>query len=181
MSCSAGDDRTVRVSGREREHVYTVRVTWTGDRGTGTSAYTAYGRAHEITGDGRPPIPGSSDPTFRGDPSRYSPEDLLVASLSGCHMLWYLHLCADAGIVVTGYRDDAQGTMVESAGGRGHFVEVVLRPDVVVAPGADERRAAALHHRAHALCFIAASVRFPVRCEPRVRVASAAVRERPAG
>jgi organic hydroperoxide reductase OsmC/OhrA len=98
-----------------REHHYAVTVEWTGNQGTGTSGYKAYSRAHEIRVAGKPPIPASSDPSFRGDPARYNPEDLLVASLSNCHMLWYLHLCSTAGIVVTGYIDEAQGTMIDAS------------------------------------------------------------------
>jgi organic hydroperoxide reductase OsmC/OhrA len=152
------------------EHPYEVRVEWTGNLGDGTSGYRSYARAHEIAAAGKPAIPGSSDPAFRGDGSRYNPEDLLVASLSACHMLWYLHLCAEAGIVVTGYVDDARGTLVETADGGGHFAEVVLRPQVTVQAGADGEKAIALHERAHHLCFIANSVNFPVRCEPGVQL-----------
>ncbi|HEU0078513.1 MAG TPA: OsmC family protein, partial [Longimicrobiaceae bacterium] len=135
------------------EHSYEVRVTWTGDLGEGTSGYRSYARTHEIGAAGKPPIPGSSDPSFRGDPARYNPEELLVASLSACHMLWYLHLAAEAGVVVTGYRDDAGGTMLESADGGGRFTEVVLRPAVTVRAGTDPGAADALHGRAHELCF----------------------------
>src|SRR5499426_564348 len=108
---------------RRKEHHYSVVVTWTGNQGSGTSGYRDYRRDHDISAAGKPIIPASSDPIFRGDASRYNPEDLLVASLSGCHMLWYLHLCADAGIRVTEYRDDATGTMVETADGGGRFAE----------------------------------------------------------
>jgi organic hydroperoxide reductase OsmC/OhrA len=151
-------------------HRYQTSLRWTGNRGTGTSGYRAYGRDHEITAPGKPVLPGSSDPAFRGDRVRYNPEDLLVASLSACHMLQYLHLCAAAGIVVTAYEDEAEGTMEETPDGGGHFTEVVLRPLVRVAAGSDPAAADALHERAHHLCFIASSVNFPVRCEPRVAV-----------
>lgn len=156
------------------DHEYVVRVAWTGNRGQGTSDYRGYDRAHDISAPGRPSVPGSSDPAFRGDSSRYSPEDLLVASLSACHMLWYLHLCADAGIVVTDYVDDATGVMTATDPSRGHFTEAVLRPAVAVRHGADLDLAARLHDRAHELCFIANSVNFPVRCEPHVEVEPAA-------
>lgn len=152
------------------EHRYAVRIDWTGDRGEGTRGYRSYERSHEISVAEKPTLPGSSDPAFRGDPSRYNPEELLVASLSACHMLTYLHLCSDAGIVVTGYADEAEGTMVETRDGGGRFTEVVLRPTVTVRPGADAERAARLHDRAHQLCFIAGSVSFPVRREARVVV-----------
>jgi organic hydroperoxide reductase OsmC/OhrA len=148
------------------EHRYAVTVEWTGNLGPGTSAYRTYERRHEIRAEGKPTIPGSSDPSFRGDAARYNPEDLLVASLSGCHMLWYLGLCAMAGIVVTDYIDRAEGFMIEEAGGEGRFTRVVLRPQITVAAGTDLARAGALHHQAHAKCFIANSVNFPVEHEP---------------
>ena len=151
-----------------KEHTYAVRVAWTGDRGSGTSGYRAYARDHEVSAAGKPVVPGSSDPAFRGDPARYNPEELLVASLSACHMLWYLHRCADAGVVVTGYVDDARGTMAETADGGGRFTGVTLRPRVRVAEGSDRELAASLHERAHRMCFIANSVNFPVTCEPAV-------------
>jgi organic hydroperoxide reductase OsmC/OhrA len=157
-----------------KEHRYDVTVTWTGNQGTGTSSYRAYARDHEITVDGKPPIPGSSDPAFRGDKTRYNPEDMLVASLSGCHMLWYLHLCAVNGIVVTRYVDRAEGTMAEDASGGGRFTRVTLRPEIAVAPGADLAKARALHDEAHHKCFIASSVNFPVVCEPRFVTANEA-------
>jgi organic hydroperoxide reductase OsmC/OhrA len=151
-----------------RTHQYHARVTWSGNRGTGTSGYRAYGREHEITAGSKPPIPGSADPVFRGDAARWSPEDLLVASVSACHKLWYLHLCADAGIAVQTYVDDARGEMEEGGDGGGRFVRVTLRPRVTVARGADLSKARALHERAHALCFIANSVNFPVLHEAEV-------------
>src|ERR1700736_5055996 len=143
-----------------REHNYSVNVTWTGNTGTGTSGYQAYKRDHEIKVGGKPPIPGSSDPKFRGDSARYNPEELLVASLSSCHMLWYLHLCADAGVVVVSYQDRAEGIMEESSDGGGGFVQVTLHPRVHVRGSVE--RAEALHERAHELCYIANSVNFPV-------------------
>jgi organic hydroperoxide reductase OsmC/OhrA len=156
-----------------REHRYTVTVEWTGNTGAGTVHHRGYERRHDIRGgDGaKPTIPGSSDPAFQGDRARWNPEELLVAALSACHKLWYLRLCADAGVVVTGYVDRAEGVMVEEADGGGHFREVVLRPLVTIAPGSDLARARALHGRAHALCYIARSVNFPVAHEPEVRTA----------
>ncbi len=152
-----------------KAHSFKVGVTWTGNTGGGTSAYQAYERAHEISAGGKPPIHGSSDPVFRGDAERYNPEELLVAALSACHMLSYLHLCADSGVVVTAYEDRAEGTM-KMTGGGGHFTEVVLRPAVTIREGCDPRLAQALHERAHHLCFIASSVNFEVKVEPTVKV-----------
>jgi organic hydroperoxide reductase OsmC/OhrA len=157
-----------------RQHHYSVEVTWTGNLGDGTSSYRSYSRNHEITAAGKTlPIPGSSDPTFRGERERYNPEELLVSSLSTCHLLWYLHLCAEAKIVVLEYTDLASGVMEETSDGGGRFTEVILKPQVVIAAGGDPAQAEALHHRAHDLCFIANSVNFPVRCEPQLRVAEA--------
>ena len=155
-----------------RQHTYDTVVTWTGNRGTGTSGYRDYARDHEVTADGRVPIAGSSDPTFRGDRTRWNPEQMLVASLSQCHLLWYLHLCAEAGVVVTDYVDNALGTMTEDAAG-GRFTEVVLRPLVTVATPDMVEAATGLHADAHRACFIANSVNFPVRHEPSVIVAEA--------
>lgn len=152
----------------EMRHQYAVRVVWTGNMGTGTATFRGYERAHEIEVVGKQPISGSSDPAFRGDPSRWNPEELLVASLSACHKLWYLGLCANAGVVVTSYEDDAQGLMIEEASGAGQFVSVTLRPRVTISTGSDEAAAHALHHRAHEMCFIARSVNFPVMTEPTI-------------
>lgn len=153
-----------------KQHTYSLKMTWTGNTGSGTQDYKSYERNHEILANGKPPIPGSSDPSFRGDMTRYNPEELLVGSLSSCHMLWFLHLCADAGIVVMGYEDEPDGIMVETANGGGHFTEVTLRPLVTITDPAKQDLLDALHEKAHHLCFIANSVNFPVRCEGRVKV-----------
>src|SRR5580704_14280143 len=133
-----------------KTHSYALTVTWTGNTGTGTSGYQAFERSHDVTIVGKPTISGSADPAFRGAPERWNPEELLVASLSQCHMLWYLVLCAKEGIVVTDYVDHASGTLVETPDGGGHFEEVLL------------------HERAHDLCYVANSVNFAVRTEPTV-------------
>lgn len=150
------------------EHVYSVTTTWRGNRGTGTSGYRDYARDHDIEGAGKGTvIRGSSTPVYRGDKTRYNPEELLIGALSSCHMLWLLHLCADGGITVSEYRDEASGTMHLNADGSGEFSEVVLRPVVRIRDASRAAELPALHHRAHELCFIARSVNFPVRCEPR--------------
>lgn len=150
-----------------KEHHYTVTVTWTGNTGSGTASYRAYERAHTIEAGTKPAIPGSSDPAFRGDAARWNPEDLLVASASACHQLWYLHLAATAGIVVTAYEDRAEGTMVETPDGGGHFTRIVLRPRVTISKG-DPDRARELHHDAHRLCFIANSLKCEISTEPEI-------------
>jgi organic hydroperoxide reductase OsmC/OhrA len=155
-------------------HTYDVLTRWTGNLGTGTSAYRAYSRDHVFHSPKKPgPLLGSSDPAFRGDATRYNPEELLVASLSACHLLWYLHVCADAGIVVVDYVDEAQGTMVVDKEGNGRFSEVVLRPRVRISRAEHAAVALELHQEAHRRCFIANSVNFPVRHVAAVEVAAA--------
>jgi organic hydroperoxide reductase OsmC/OhrA len=150
-----------------KEHHYTVQIEWTGNRGKGTVHYTEYDRNHILRAAGKPDLACSSDTAFRGDASRYNPEDMLVASLSSCHMLWYLHLCADAGVVVTAYIDKPKGVMLETAGS-GHFTEVVLHPEVTIANLEMKDKAISLHDEAHKRCFIANSVNFPVTHIPVV-------------
>jgi organic hydroperoxide reductase OsmC/OhrA len=155
-----------------RTHTYSMQTTWSGNDGSGTSSYRSYRRDHEIVGPGKAqPILGSSDAAFRGDASRYNPEELLVASLSACHMLWVLHLCANSGIVVTDYTDAAEGVMRENPDGSGQFVDVVLNPVMTIADASRATEAEQLHERAHALCFVARSVNFPVTARARVQVA----------
>ena len=150
-----------------KTHSYAVNLRWTGNTGQGTREYRGYERAHEYSIEGKPLILGSSDPAFRGDRTRHNPEELLVMALSSCHLLSYLHLCATNKVVVVDYADDAVGTMVESVEKGGQFTEVVLRPTVTIAAGSDAALAESLHEQAHHFCFIANSVNFPVRCEPR--------------
>ena len=156
-----------------KTHRYTAEVVWTGNQGTGTSGYKAYSRDHIIRAGAKPEIPGSSDPAFRGDAARYNPEDMLVASVSACHMLWYLHLCSTKGIAVLDYRDEAEGVMAERSDGGGHFESVTLKPRITIAPGGDLETAKHLHEEAHAKCFIANSVNFPVRHEAEISVGAA--------
>lgn len=154
-----------------RIHRYTLTLDWTGNRGSGTSGYRDYDRGHTLSAPGKPPIAGSSDPAFLGDGAAWNPEELLLASLSACHQLWFLHLAAQAGVVVTAYRDQPDGEMHETPDGGGQFTRVTLRPSVRVEGDADEHLLSTLHHRAHQLCFIARSVNFPVLCEPAPRQA----------
>jgi organic hydroperoxide reductase OsmC/OhrA len=155
-----------------KQHTYTATVTWTGNQGTGTSEYKAYSRNHIISAEGKKDIEGSSDPSFRGDKSRYSPEDLLLDSISACHMLWYLHVCAVNGVVVTSYEDHATGIMEEEKDGSGQFTEATLNPKVTVQHESMIAKANALHQEANKLCFIARSVKFPVHHKPTAFVKS---------
>lgn len=155
-----------------RQHTYETEIVWTGNLGTGTDTYRSYRRTHEVSAPGLsvPVIPGSSDPHFRGDADRWNPEQLLLAALSQCHLLSYLHVCAVNKVVVTAYRDRATGTMEETGDGGGHFTRAVLHPEVEVAEPAMADKALALHADAHRLCFIAGSVNFPVAHEATVTV-----------
>lgn len=152
-----------------REHRYRTAIVWTGNLGEGTSGYRAYSRNHEIHAAGKTGIlPGSADPAFRGDPARYNPEELFVSSLGACHMLWMLHLCADAGIAVLEYQDQPEGLLAEDDDGSGEILEVILRPRMRIADASRGADAKALHARAHSLCFLARSVRFSVLIQPVV-------------
>jgi organic hydroperoxide reductase OsmC/OhrA len=151
----------------ERSHHYALTVLWTGNTGSGTATYESYERSHVISANGKPSLPGSSDAVFRGDATRYNPEELLVAALSSCHMLWFLHLCADAGVVVTDYVDHAKGLMTMDETRAGHFKEVVLHPVVTVTEPSMIDLAESLHEKAHKLCFISNSCNFPVKHMPR--------------
>lgn len=144
-----------------KTHHYQTHLRWTGNKGTGTSSYQAYGRDYNVSIGDKPELLGSSDPSFRGDPERHNPEDLLVASLSGCHMLCYLHLCAVNEVVVLDYEDQATGVMVEKGKG-GHFEQVTLHPKITLADASMEKKADELHEQANKVCFIANSVNFPV-------------------
>ena len=148
-----------------KDHHYHTSIAWTGNRGEGTKSYKGYDRSHTIKIKGKADIEGSSDTAFMGDPAKHNPEDMLVASLAVCHMLWYLHLCADNGICVTDYHDEASGTMQQTEAG-GRFTEVVLHPVVTITDKAQIEKANALHEQAHKSCFIANSCNFPIKHEP---------------
>lgn len=152
-----------------KKHQYDIHLKWTGNTGHGTASYTAYGRDYEIQAPGKPVLLGSADPAFLGDPARYNPEELLVAALSACHKLWYLHLCSEAGITVTAYTDEARGQMAETAQG-GQFEWVELRPQVTIREADKRELAQALHQQAHEHCFIANSCNFEVRAIPETTV-----------
>ena len=150
-----------------KSHDFTAMIEWTGDRGEGTRDYRGYDRTWRIATPGKPAVECSNDPALGGNPAKHNPEDLLLASLAACHMLWYLHLASEAGLVVRGYEDSPLGIGETGARGEGRFVRAVLRPTIRLAAGADLARADALHHEVHQRCFIARSVSFPVSCEAR--------------
>ena len=151
-------------------HTYAAKVTWTGAKAGGTTSYQAYSREYEFKVGDKQTLKGSADAHFRGDATLYNPEELLVISLSTCHLLSYLADCAREGVNVIAYEDDASGTM-EMKDRAIRFTEVVLRPRVAIARGSDVHKAEALHAKAHAECFIANSVNFPVRHEATIVVA----------
>ena len=147
------------------QHNYTARVVWTGNRGQGTSGYRAYDRTWNVETPGKPVIPCSNDPLLGGDPTLHNPEDMLISALSACHMLWYLHLASDAGVVVEAYVDDPIAVGETQPSGAGRFLGATLRPKITLAPGSDPEAADRIHDRIHKVCFIARSVNFPVPYE----------------
>jgi organic hydroperoxide reductase OsmC/OhrA len=149
-------------------HAYRARLEWEGNLGAGTTRYDAYGRTWRVRFEGKPDLVGTADPAYRGDTDKYNPEDLLVASLSACHMLTYLALCAKYRISVLSYADEASGVMKTTPDGGGAFESVTLHPAVEISDAAMHDKAVELHEKAHALCFIARSVNFPVQHEPVV-------------
>lgn len=154
----------------ERNHEYQSKITWTGNRGSGTLDYRAYDRNYKIHIDGKQEIDGSSDSAFSGDQSKHNPEDLLLSAVASCHMLWYLHLCSEQGIVVMEYTDHARGIMREDKNGSGKFTEITLYPEVVITNESKTGLAQSLHEEAGNMCFIANSLNFKVRYQPVVKV-----------
>ncbi len=152
-----------------KHHGYRATVTWTGDKGQGTTDYKSYGRDHEITVDGKPNLAGSADAAFRGDASRWNPEDSLLGAISACHMLWFLHLATESGWIVRSYVDDATAEMQINPDGSGQFVSARLHPRVEISQG-DVSLSDEIHHRAHEMCFIARSLNFEIECAPTVLV-----------
>ncbi len=153
-----------------KQHHYTLTINWTGNNGSGTSGYKNYERSHQIIASGKEIISCSADPSFNGDKTKYNPEELLLASISSCHMLWYLHFCADAGIVVIDYKDEPKGMMLESENGAGKFEEVILYPTVTVLSEDMQETALSLHKKANEYCFIANSLNFKISHQPLIRI-----------
>jgi organic hydroperoxide reductase OsmC/OhrA len=156
-----------------KRHDFAAAIVWTGNRGQGTSHYRGYDRTWDIALPAKDVIHCSNDPMLGGDPSKMNPEDLLLSSLAACHMLWYLHLASDAGIVVTEYRDNPVGHGETLPNGAGRFLSAVLKPEITIRAGADLAVARTLHERVHEYCFIARSVNFPVSYEPLFKVGPA--------
>lgn len=159
-----------------KKHTYQTTIEWTGNKGSGTSHYQAYERSHTISIENKPTLLASSDAAFRGDKTKHNPEDLFLASISSCHMLWYLHLCADAGIHVVDYQDNATGILEENPTG-GKFIEVTLHPMVVVKESSMVDEAYKLHHKANEQCFMANSLNFKVKHEPIITTAGVTTSE----
>lgn len=154
----------------EKTHNYELTIQWTGNKGSGTSAYNAYERSHLLSVNGKADLHCSSDTPFLGDGSKYNPEDFLLASLSSCHMLWYLHLCADAGVIVVDYVDHATGVLTVISGPGSKFTEVTLNPVVTVKDASMIEEANQLHDKANEFCFIANSLNFKVAHRPQCKV-----------
>lgn len=158
----------IRKMGTAKQHIYTSRVIWTGNKGTGTSAYKAYERTWDMTASGKPLVHCSNDPLLGGDTTKYNPEDLLLSALSSCHMLWYLHLCSKAGITVLSYEDTPQAIGEVEASGKGKFLSAILKPKITISADSDKQKATDIHGQIHEFCFIARSVNFPVTHEAEI-------------
>lgn len=150
------------------KHTFPSHIKWTGNKGTGTSTYRAYDRTWDLAVAGKPVVSCSNDPMLGGDPSKYNPEDLLITALASCHMLWYLHLCSQAHVVVTEYEDTPIGIGESEPSGKGRFLEAILRPKITITEDSSFEKAIELHQEIHQYCFIARSVNFPVTIEPVV-------------
>jgi len=152
-------------------HEFKTTIRWTGAGEAGTTDYKSYERAYDVIVEGKPDLLGSAAPDYRGDPSRHNPEDMLVASASACHMLWYLHLCAVNKVVVKAYEDEATGTLELGADGSGRFSEIMLRPRVTISGDSDAGLAESLHAEARVRCFIARTLNCPVHHEASIEKA----------
>jgi organic hydroperoxide reductase OsmC/OhrA len=150
----------------DKTHQYHAQIAWTGAGDKGTKNYKSYDRLYDVNIEGKPTMAGSSDPAFRGDPARHNPEDMLVTSVSSCHMLWYLHICSVSGVVVTSYVDNAVGVMAEVADGSGYFTKITLKPKITITTTSDMAKAKETHAKANKMCFIANTLNCPVEHEP---------------
>ena len=151
-------------------HSYSLKLDWQGNKGTGTSSYRAYGRDYAVSMDGKPDMPGTSDPAFLGDPAKHNPEDMFLASVASCHMLWYLHLASSAGIVVTAYEDNAEAEMTMNKDGSGQFSSVTLKPTVTITDASKTELAEKIHGDVGAMCFIARSINAPIYHEATIQI-----------
>ncbi|ADR21107.1 peroxiredoxin [Marivirga tractuosa] len=154
-----------------KDHHYQSLLKWTGNTGKGTKSYTSYERSYDIIIENKPTLKGSADPGFRGDASLHNPEDVFLASISSCHMLWYLHLCAVNKITVIDYQDKASATMQEDSQGKGHFTGAILHPEVIILEKDKIELAESLHQKANEYCFIANSCNFPIQHDPTIKLA----------
>ena len=151
-----------------KKHDFPAKIVWTGNRGTGTSTYKAYDRTWDMAVEGKAVVHCSNDPLLGGDATKYNPEDMLIASVASCHMLWYLHLCSQSGVTVIAYEDEPIGIGESEPDGTGRFLEAVLKPRITITSDSNAEKAVSLHDEVHKYCFIARSINFPVRHEPRV-------------
>lgn len=150
-------------------HSYRLDLAWTGNLSTGTSGYREYSRDVLARSAGMPDLELSADRPFRGDPSRWNPEVLLLAALSECHLLSLLHVAVTHAVTVTAYTDAPQAWL-EQEGIGGHFSRALLRPRVTITDPAHRVLMPQLHEEAARACFIASSVNFPVDHEPETVV-----------
>ncbi len=143
-------------------HIFKAELKWTSEQNTHQETKKIYSKSHQIKIEGKPALDVSAAKAFKGDPSLYNPEDLLLSSLVSCHMMSYLYVCSQNGIEVLEYTDNAEATLEVFPDGSGRFVAVRLYPKVKISNSDQIGLALDLHFKANQLCFIANSCNFPV-------------------
>lgn len=151
-------------------HLFKATLNWSSNKKQEETISKFYNKSHQIKIEGKPVLDISAAKAFKGDPSLYNPEDLLLSSLVSCHMMSYLYVCSQNGIEVLEYSDNAEATLEVSPDGSGRFTEVRLKPKVKISNPDKVELALELHTKANKLCFIANSCNFPVLHEASFEV-----------
>ncbi|MGV0996986.1 OsmC family protein [Empedobacter falsenii] len=143
-------------------HLFKVALNWIKKESKMDSSTRIYTKSHHISIEGKPDLEVSAAKAFKGDPNLYNPEDLLLSSLTSCHMMSYLYCCAQHKIEVISYQDHSEATLQVNPDGSGKIVKVDLFPDIIISDSSQIELALSLHKKANELCFIANSCNFPV-------------------
>ncbi len=143
-------------------HLFKVALNWIKKESKMDSSTRIYTKSHHISIEGKPDLEVSAAKAFKGDPNLYNPEDLLLSSLTSCHMMSYLYCCAQHKIEVISYQDHSEATLQVNPDGSGKIVKVDLFPEIIISDSSQTELALSLHKKANELCFIANSCNFPV-------------------
>jgi organic hydroperoxide reductase OsmC/OhrA len=152
-----------------KHHQYKLKIEWTGNNGNGTEKYDKYRRDFTIHFENKAPVFASADSIFRGDPSKLNPEEMLLSAISSCHMLWFLHECADHGIKLIEYTDTPEAVLEIVPGNGGRFTEATLTPEIVLESFDGKINILELYELAAKKCFIANSCNFPIKINSKTR------------